>query len=178
MIRKTFSAILLLCVAVVSAHADSFSTQEYQIKAAFLYNFAKFIEWPFEAQRTSSNVFVIGIYGPDPFGADIDELLKDETINNLPVAVKRFKDIQSVDCHILFITVEDPKQLHEAIEGLQGKSILTVGQGENFIKSGGMIAFYIEDEKVRFEINKNVTDKSGLQISSQLLKLAKIAKDS
>ena len=186
MIRKLLSSFVLLSALssfvgsaapwIMRVYADEIVSQEYQVKAAFLYNFAKFVKWPDDA-REKSEAFVIGIYGPDPFGNDIDELLKDEKIDNRPVIVHRFKNLKSIDfCHVLFVTDERPQRLRELMVSLGDKNVLTVGQSENFIENGGMISFFIEDDKIRFEINKTATDKSKLQISSQLFKLARVVR--
>lgn len=187
MIRKVVFAIAVLCFVgasadraaslIARADADSFVSQEYQIKAAFLFNFGKFVEWPASASDVTTGNFVIGIYGSDPFGDDIDQLMKDERIQQMPIVVRRFTDMKTLDaCHILFINLENPQKLRELIDFLDSKSILTVGQNPGFIENGGMITLLVENDQIRFEINKNAIDKSGLFVSSQLLKLARAVK--
>src|SRR3989338_1964547 len=159
--------------AASPAYAETIA-KEYPLKSAFLYNFAKFVEWPPESNPETQGAFVIGIFGDDPFGRDIDELLGNKTINNKKIIVERFLSLKEVrPCHILFINSSEVKKLEDILDRLEGKSVLTVSETSLFTHNGGMINFVMEDNKVRFEINKQATDKAGLRLSSQLLKLAK-----
>jgi hypothetical protein len=156
-----------------NAYAESMA-QEYQLKAAFLYNFAKFVEWPAQLDQEVGGYFVIGIYGGDPFGEDIDQLLMNKTVNEKKITVRRFRSVEDITpCHILFINSSEVRKLGDIMGQLSGKSVLTVSEASVFTANGGMINFIMEDNKVRFVINKQATDKVGLRISSQLLKLAK-----
>lgn len=184
--RKTV-LILLLCLGwvsffaaraselVTSADAAELVSQEYQVKAAFLYNFARFIDWPAGALEKANGVFVIGIVGEDPFGSDIDELFHGKTINNLPIEVRRYPDIQSIGyCQILFVNVSSGNAMGKVIGRVEDRNTLTVGDSASFVQNGGMVGFVIEDRKVRFEINKDAVDRAGLHVSAQLLKLARL----
>lgn len=156
------------------AYAETVVSKEYQLKAAFLYNFAKFVEWPPEAEQDAKDVFVIGIFGDDPFGMDIDELLADKTVNEKRIEVRRFRSLGEVaPCRILFISSSETQKLRAVMERLQSKGVLTVGETDDFMENGGMINFVMEGNKVRFEINAQAADKAKLKLSSQLLKLAK-----
>lgn len=154
------------------AQAASAVSKEYEVKAAFLYNFAKFIEWP---PDPPGEFFIIGILGDDPFGPVIDQLLLNKTIKDKKVLVRRFRGVNELEfCHILFVSASAANQAQSAFDRFKGSAVLTVGEASGFARSGGVVNFYIQENKVRFEINQKAAGEAGLKISSQLLKLAKI----
>jgi hypothetical protein len=151
---------------------------EYQLKAAFLYNFTRFIEWPVQHYNSPSSPFIIGVLGKDPFGAYLDELVKGERIDGHPIEVQRFDDIKDIRrCNILFLHSDSALRLKEAIPALNQKGILTVSDASNFARWGGAIRFFKEDNKLRLQINTASIKVAQLNISSKLLNLAKIYKD-
>jgi hypothetical protein len=164
--------ILILCIAsVLMARAQKPS--EYQVKAAFLYNFTKFLEWPPSAFGQPGEPFVFGVLGNDPFGNYLDEIIRGEKINDHPMIVKRFNDLNAVDkSHILFINM--PGKTSEILNALKGKSILTVSDDQNFNKDGGIIKFYTENEMIRLQINITAAKSANLNVSSKLLRIATI----
>lgn len=150
-------------------------TQEYQLKAVFLFNFAQFIEWQKDAFAETGEPLIIGVLGKDPFGIFLDETVKGEAIEGHPMEVKRYDHVEDVDrCHILFINIESPTELQRALGKLKGRNILTVGDSDSFIRQGGMVRFVEKDNKMRFQINLEVARTSGLTVSSKLLRLAEI----
>jgi hypothetical protein len=150
------------------------SANEYQVKAAFLYNFAKFVEWSPEAFSNGSAVFVVGVLGDDPFGNVLDQGFNGKSINGRHLTIKRLKWGQNLkDCHLLFICSSEKKRLAQIMESLRGAGIVTVSELHNFCQQGGMIGFILEDDKVRFVINTDVAEQAQLRISSKLLSLAK-----
>lgn len=170
------SFVCMLVAGVKPARADS-STAEYRVKAAFLYNFSKFVEWPAAAMGDSDRPFVIGVCGDDPFGSDLNKTVEGKTVEGRPYSIKRFRraaDIQS--CHILFISESEKSKAAKIIDNLQNAHTLVVGDTDGFIQRGGAINFIIEDKKVRFEINPEAVSRAGLKVSSKLLALAKIVK--
>ncbi len=184
-------AIALVAVSAAAVRAvDTVATLEYQVKAAFLYNFMRFIDWPAE-EASSKEALVIGIIGEDPFG-DAFTPVKDKQVKGRDVVFKRFKglgemkkagekdqsafkqEIETVrKCHLLFICSSEKNNLGEIIQLLQGSPVLTVGEMDNLIESGGVIKFLMESKKVRFEISLTAAEKTGLKVRSQLLRLAK-----
>jgi len=157
------------------ATAQSVGVREYQVKAVFLYNFAEFVEWPPGAFDDSHSPLIIGILGEDPFGAYLDEAVRDATVNSRPMAIRRFRRVEDVTaCHILFIGLSEPAQLREALSGLKGRSILTVGEADGFSQLGGMIRFVVENNRIRLRINLDAAKAAGLSISSKLLRPATI----
>ena len=165
------SALLLLFGFKVLAQ-DAAPT-EYQIKAAFVYNFAKFVEWPSSSFATPTSPIVIGVLGDNVFGDNLQKTISNKVLNDRPLQFKEFHSVtEATNCHILFISTSDKAKIIKIVQGLQNTSVLTVGESAEFINSGGMINFVLESNKVRFQINDEAAKKSGLKISSKLLSLA------
>ena len=166
-----------LLSASLSAQVQDPAPSEYQVKAAFLYNFGRFVEWP--PQPRPPSAFTICVLGQDPFGPVLDELIKGKSIQDLKVVVRRPERVEDAgDCRILFISSSEDARLAHILAALRGHSVLTVGEAERFAHRGGMINFRLEGSKVRFEINPHAAEYAGLTISSQLLKLARIIHES
>jgi len=164
-------ALLLVTGAATGARADEAS--EYQVKAAFLYNFAKFVEWPDRAFSGPDAPFVIGVLGDDPFGDALDSI-KGKTVKEHTVVVKRMSGISDAgSCQVLFISSSEEGRLEEIISTLGQGPVLLVGDMDRFARRGGMIKFLVENNKIAFEINAEAAKQAGLTISSQLLKLAR-----
>jgi hypothetical protein len=141
---------------------------EYQVKAAFLFNFLKFVEWP--ASAANSPTWVIGVLGRDPFGEVLDETVRGKVVNGRAVEIRRYaRPADAKDCNILFIGRAE----FERVGMTARPGLLTVGEAPAFLKSGGMINFYLEDNRVRFEIRASAAHDAGLHVSSQLLKLGR-----
>ena len=168
-----------LCLALfvgpgLPAQAEEAAPSEYQLKAAFLYNFGKFVEWPPEAFASSNSAFTIGIIGDNPFGDFLARAVEKKNLNGHPLQVKQFKSLSELKgCHILFVSLSERKRLAEILRAVRGAAVLTVSEIENFLAPGGMIQFYMEGNKVRFAIKDAAAKESGLRISFKLLSLAK-----
>jgi YfiR/HmsC-like len=162
----------------VFARAESPSPTMHQVQAAFLFNFAKFVTWPDDAFQRSKDSLIIGVLGEDPFGAVLDEIIRDKTVTGKKLAVKRFMRVQdAVNSHILFLSSSEESHLPQILKGLERTTVLTVSDMEQFAERGGMVAFTVEDQKVRFNVNADAVERAGLKMGSQLLKLAKIVSD-
>ena len=173
---QSFGFLLIFLLFVVlgmdGAHAQS---KEYQIKAAFLFNFAQFVQWPTTAFSESNAPFCIGILGDDPFGTALEETIQGETIDRRKLLVRRsqrFEDLE--DCQLIFICKSEEGRLSDIFSKLDSKPILTVSEIDSFAENGGAIDFYLQGNKVRFEINPSSAQRGGLKISSQLLSLGKV----
>ncbi|MFI5174453.1 MAG: YfiR family protein [Terriglobia bacterium] len=165
---------LASCIAAFG-NPPSQSPREYQVKAAFLYNFAKFIEWPSNVAADPNSPFVLGIMGDDPFGADLEQTINGKAVNGRRLVIKRFKRGQPLDlCQILFISSSEQGHLTQILDSLKGSSVLTVGEADHFAQSGGIINFTLKDDRVRFEINLGAADRARLKISSKLLVLGEV----
>jgi hypothetical protein len=181
--RRRQSAALILVALLSSAWAPVDRAQaeppgEYQLKAAFLFNFAKFIDWPTTSFSSPQSPFVVCILGPDPFGQAMDEVFRDKMIDNRPVAIERFKTIAQVrQCHMVFVSQSESFHLAEIIEHLRGECVLLVGETDGFAEAGGVIQFAIEENHVRFLINTDAAGRAGLKVSSKLLSLARVVHD-
>jgi hypothetical protein len=147
---------------------------EYQLKAAFLYNFAKFTEWPETAFKENNSPLILGVLGEDPFGEAI-EPIKGKIVKSRKLEVKRFKSLMDLQpCHILFISASEKERLAEILTKIEGSAVLTVGDLDQFIDAGGVIRFTILEEKVGFEINAEAIKTAEFKLSSQLLKFSKL----
>jgi YfiR/HmsC-like len=145
---------------------------EYRVKAVFLLNFTKFIGWPPAAFEASDSPIAICILGADPFGSEMDRILAGEVVNGRRVTVQRIKHAPPPkSCQVLFAG-ESEKDIAKTLREL-GPGILTVGEGESFVRQGGMIGFIVEDRHVRFEINQTEAENAGIKVSSRLLNVAK-----
>lgn len=170
--KSLFIVPFLALALTLPAAAEELSDQEYQIKAAFIYNFAQFVNWPSSAE-SATDPFVIGIVGSDPFGPEIDSL-ESETLNHRPILIRRFTDAKDVspDCRIVFINVAESSRIRQTLDELSGRGLLTIGDTPRFADQGGAITFVIRKNKVRFIINRRTAEREGLRMNSQLLSLA------
>ena len=157
---------------------DPPDASEYLIKAGFIYNFAKFVEWPSTAFSQPDSPIMIGVLGTDPFGSVLDRLVEDKKIGPRGFVVKRYKwgkDLKDLkDCKILFVSASEKAHIDEIVQAVKGLPILMVGETPGFAERGGIIRFTLEDNRVRFEINVDAAHQADLNISSRLLTLAKI----
>jgi hypothetical protein len=175
-------------LAGTQVRADSTSSREYQVKAAFLYNFIMFVDWPQGKITDSNEPLVISIIGKDPFEGAF-EPIKDKLVNGREVVIKRFEGLEELKKsetklnravedirkgHLLFICRSEEKVVSQIVNLVKDSNVLTVGDMPKFLETGGgIINFVMEEEKVRFEINAVTASQAGLQIRSQLLRLAK-----
>jgi hypothetical protein len=167
------AALALLLPGEVPAAQPSVAA-EYEIKAAFLYNFLKFVEWPPGALAGADSPLVIGILGDDPFGPVLDQTVADKRLNGHPLVVKRLRrGEEPAGCQALFVTADAAAGFDRLVPSLIRQSVLTVGDAEGFVDRGGIIQFVIEDSKVRFDINAEAAEQAHLRLSSQLLGLAR-----
>jgi len=158
---------------VPMARLEAAEPLEYKIKAAFLLNFTKFIEWPSSDFEGPNSPFTICILGKDPFGSVLDEIVAGEAVEGRKIVVQRIKRAPaSKACQVLF-AARTGHDLNPLLHQLPA-GILTVGEDESFMHDGGMIAFVIENRRVRFIINQGLTEGSGLKLSSKLLSVARV----
>jgi len=182
--RTAFPAVSRLCLlslllgwvllgSAVDGRAQGPVSKEYQIKAAFLYNYIKFVEWPAPSQNASQPI-VIGVWGGNPFGDALGSTVRDRKINGRTIVVKQVRTAAAARAtHLLFVSAADDARFGELREALKGSGVLTVGESESFAQQGGMIFFTLDGDKLRFEINMNAAEQAGLKISAQLQKLAR-----
>jgi hypothetical protein len=163
-------ATLALLVPVRAAAADE--RLKYQVKAAFLLNFTKFIEWPASAFDAPDSPIVICILGDDPFGKTLDQIVAGEVVAGRKIVVQRIRRLPPIkSCQELFVYRQE-KEVLKTLPAM-GPGVLTIGEGESFVRDGGMIAFVVENRRVRFGINESAAASAGLKLSSKLLNVAK-----
>ncbi len=148
---------------------------EYNVKAAFLYSFGRYLIWPERTFTESSGAFVLGVCGEDPFGQVLDRIAQVKTIQGHRIVIQRMASIEALKpCHILFISRSIPAEQQAAIiKKLQGKAVLLVGEVSGFAEQGGGINFYVEAGTVRFEINVDAIQQEGLLLDAKLMSLGK-----
>ena len=146
---------------------------EYEVKAAFLFNFAKFVEWPPDAFAETNSPIVIGVLGENVFGNNLEKIINNRKVNNRGFEFRNFDSAtEATNCQILFVSSSKKNDFAKIIAGLHNASVLTVGETDGFLKAGGMINFLFEGNNVRFQISDDAAKKARLQISSKLLSLA------
>ena len=164
---------MLFTFSVLPAWTQT-TPDEYQIKGAFLFNFAQFTDWPSGAFSSSDAPFVIGFLGGDPFGKFMEEMVRGETVEKRPILLKRFTRVEDVESvHLLFIH-RDFELSRQQIKKLNAANVFTIGDTPGFAEKGGIINFFKENNKVRFEVNLEAARTANLVMSSKLLRLAKI----
>ena len=167
--------IFLLNYPVTGQQEDNIQPTEHEVRAAFLYNFIKFVKWPKQVFPNSQDPIVIGIVGQDPFGNILDVMIKGRTIQSKKIIIKRYHRYEDIHyCHALYMGLSEKRYQVAILKNLEGTPVLTIGDIEGFTRLGGMIKFITTDNQVGFEINLKAVEKSDLEISAKLLKLAKI----
>lgn len=158
--------------------SQSKTAGEYEVKAAFLYNFAKFVEWPEGSFANSQSPFAICVLGTDPFGRTLDQILAGKMVGNRPVTLQRFREVaRARQCQMLFVSPSESGRLPQIMDQLHGASVLVVGETDGFAQAGGAVQFTLDEDRVRFAINPDAAERAGLRLSSKLLALAKIVHD-
>lgn len=153
--------------------ADAPVTKEYQLKAAFLYNFTKFVEWPARRFSGPADPIVIGVWNVNPFGAELENVIQGRQANGRAVVVKSVRTVAELTgVHLLFVAAGEEAHVEKLVNALRDAAIVTVGESEKFGAMGGMIVFTQQADKLRFTINQVASEKAGLKLSAQLLKLA------
>ncbi|HSV26310.1 MAG TPA: YfiR family protein [Sedimentisphaerales bacterium] len=171
-------------LAVRSGYAGEAPTLEYRVKAAFLYNFLKFVEWPDDQSADANVPITIGILGEDRFGTAFDEIVS-RKVKDRNIVVKRFSSHDTeqakaglAGCHLVFVTVSHRRHARDVAAMLAGKPVLLVGESDGFLEAGGSVNFIMQGDRVSFDINLDNADRAGLTIASQLLRLARrVVKD-
>lgn len=180
--RHGLALAFIILISIVDSSgliAQTKVATEYQVKAAFLYNFAKFVEWPPSAFSDAKQPLDICVYGRDPFGSALEDALLGKTIGERRVGLGRATQFQDLaGCQVVFLGAPARESAAELANRLKGRAVLLVGESDGFAASGGTIQFTIEDNRVHFVINPDAADRAGLKISSKLLALAKIVRDS
>lgn len=170
--RTLLILLLLFGYAEVTTSWAQHKPSEYEVKAAYLYNFGKFVKWP-SNMPSQGNVFPVCILGNDPFGSVLDSLVNGESIDGKRLSARRINSpADAAKCRVLYINVADDARLSAILVGLRDSPVLTVGESPVFIDRGGIVQFVMQNERVRFVVNLGAAEKAGLVLSSELLKVA------
>lgn len=155
--------------------ASAQTASEYQVKAAYLYNFAKFVEWPARNYTSPTSPIALCVLDDPSFVSELNRIVKGKVVANHPVSVVPVHTPeQSRNCHILFINSLHDGQARHIIEILRDTSVLTVGETRRFVEDGGIITFVLQDDRIQFQVNHKAAKQAGLSISSRLLAVAKV----
>jgi hypothetical protein len=174
----TAFVVLRSLVVAIPTRGQGNPPVEYQVKAAFLFNFAKFVEWPSDAFQSEKAPITLCVFRHDPFGSALDEIIRGKVINSRAVLSRRINELSDLkSCQLVFMGGVEDKHLAEVIGSLKGTSALLVGESEGFAERGGGIQLFQEASKLRFAINVDSIQRARLTVSSKLLALAKIVHD-
>jgi hypothetical protein len=171
--RRMVGISVLMCGLAIGGQAQS--AGEYQVKAAFLFNFAKFVEWPPNAFPRPDAPLQICVLGQDPFGVEFEQSIVEKIVQGHKIKVVHPDGVpQARACQILFIASSEKQRMRDILQGLTGASVLTVADTPSFIQGGGIINFVLERDQVRFEINLRAAELAHLKLSARLLTVAKL----
>ena len=177
---RSLVQILLIATALLAPasrlRAADEPTREQQVRAAFIFNFMQFVEWPADAFRDEKSPLVVAIVGGDSFAAAVDKALGGKEIGGRSIAIKRYGLASQIEkgCHVAVLAAPDRELLRLVRERVGATPVLLVGEGEYFCRDGGMIRLFNEENRVRFEINPRAAERAKLKIAAKLLKLAKV----
>lgn len=165
----------VIFIALGASAAQEYSLGE--VKAAYLLNFGRFVEWPSQALESSSDHFNLCLMGKSLIDEQLAKELQKEKVKDRPVKIIRVPaDTSLQDCQIVYISTEPSEEIQEILDHLKNRPILTVGDSSDFTSQGGMIQFVKEEKHLRFKVNKTATERSGLTISAKLLQIAETVK--
>ena len=173
----SLGACVLAAAAVLTtglACAQSEAQSEYRVKAAFLYKFGSYVEWPDRAFPRSDSPLTIGVIGADALAEELEQIVSGRNVNGRPVQVRRLRAGESMaGLQVLFIGRADGGRLAEILSAAKGRSLLTVTESEDALQLGSVINFVVVDDKVRFDVALPPADLGSLKISSRLLAVAR-----
>jgi hypothetical protein len=169
-VRAALLTALLAALLAPLARAAAAGSLEYAVKATYLLKFTRFVVWP-QAALGSAESFNICILGPDPFGATLNQVVSGEQVDGRKIAIQRLeREPAPGACQVLYV---GQHQERPPFTGEPGRAVLTVGEGSDFVRNGGVIGFVIENRRVTFDINWRAAEASGLKLSSGLLTVAR-----
>jgi hypothetical protein len=155
-------------------HAQNVTFEEYKVKAAFVFNFIKYMEWSPRKLESVTSPIVIGVLRPNPFGRELEDLVKGRPVNSRPVVVREFATIAAARAaHILFVSASAENSMGASPRELIEHGVLTIGESKSFARSGGILVFTFEGDNLVFEIDQGIAEKAELKISAKLYNLAR-----
>ncbi len=173
---RTVSILCGIAFLSLASRAHAEVTKEYQLKAAFLYNFTKFVEWPEAAFNSTTAPIVIGVVGLDPFREEVEKIVRGRKVNGRGISVVKIEEPSGAVAHTIFVAAGEENRIGRDLAALIDRGVLVVGESERFAALGGTVTFTTAGDKVRFEINMSSAERGGLKISSHLQKLAAVVR--
>jgi hypothetical protein len=171
--RRMLLSIALLLLLLHPQLARAQAVSEYQVKAAFLYNFAKFVDWPAGALNATDQIISLCVFDDEPRLQELLSFLEGKSVGTRTLHVRLLSQVQAAQgCNVLFLSHDESLRQAAVLKSLRGQPVLTVGETDNFLSGGGMIRLRLDEDKIRFDINAGAADSSHLKISSRLLMLA------
>ena len=165
----------MICLIWNPAICRAQAAGEYQVKAAFFYHFANFVDWPASTFEATKGHLRICVMGKDPFGKLLDATLSNKSVRDHLFEIHRNPPINQLQhCHLLYFPASASSKLQALRHHVAKENVLTVGETQDFMRQGGMVQFFLDNQKIRFAINTDVVNKTKLKVSSKLLRLAKI----
>lgn len=165
----------MLCLSATSGQGAVF--KEYELKAAFLYHFTKFTEWPTNRFQNADAPFIIAMAGHSRSTVELEQIAQERKVQGRTVIIRTVKTLEAAhDAHVLFVSSSEDARLKEWLPAVPRSGLLSIGESESFARQGGIINFVLEGENIRFEINMGQADSAGVKISAQLQKLARIVR--
>ncbi len=173
--RKAMLFVVLVC-ATLPVAAQEKPPSEYQVKAAFLVNFPKYVDWPPEAFEQPDSPLFICVYGEDKLGEDLKRMVEAKTINNRPLTLRYPRNPQELreGCHVLFVGGSDRQKISEALQAVRASSVLTVGESDFFLELGGVINMGRKEDRIRLAVNLDAAERARLKVSAKLLNVADV----
>ena len=168
-------AVLVGVACCAMTAAQSGVPTEYQVKAAFLFNFTKFVEWPATAFADPRSPIVLGVLGDDPFGGSLNLIVDGQLVRGRGIIIRKYRlgdDVRR--CHVLFVSASEQARTAQILGGLQGASVLTVSDFAGFAGGGGVVQFFMEEDRVRFVVNVEAAARADLRVSAKLLAVAHV----
>jgi hypothetical protein len=177
-LRRLFGLVAILVVATGLVRPSASSVDgltEYEVKAAFLFNFTRFVEWPGSAFANDRAPIVIGLFHSDPFGAALRRVVEGQTVRGRAVEVRVVKSYDEVrTCHLVFVSAAEERRIPDLLRSGAVSRVLVVGESSGFAQAGGMMNFVMDGSRVRFEVNLRAAERAGLKLSSRLLSMARL----
>jgi hypothetical protein len=175
--RTIALAVAALTMRSAAVAAPAAPANEYALKSVFLYNFCHFIEWPESAFSSPNEPLIIGIIGDDPFGSLLKEAIQDESYHNRPITIEHYRTPRDIKhCHLLFVSRSESARLDAIISAIHSQSIATVGETDDFLDRGGMIALPTDRNRVHLKVNPAALRAANLSVSSKLLRVADVGR--
>jgi hypothetical protein len=163
--------------AMVPRYATGQTADEYQVKAAYMYNFSKFVDWPAQVFDGPTQPIVFCVLGQTPLAPALRDTLSGKAVDRRPLVFQQLSDSKLAGkCQVLFVGSVDQKQMRQILDEVKSLPVLTVGEAENFTREGGIVRFLLDAGRVRLEFNLDAADSAKLRVSSKLLSLAGIMK--